>query len=67
MSMIFLDNLDIYSSPFYLAMAKSQYLMVIVRDGGLSTLCHSCEFTCQKRVLKTFSRHDYLHSKDEAL
>ena len=24
------------------------------RDGGLSTLCHSCGFACQQRVLKNF-------------
>ena len=30
----------------------------------LSTLCHSCRFACQQRVLKTFPGHGYLHSKD---
>ena len=30
-------------------------LRLILRDGGLSTLCHTCEFACQQRVLKTFS------------
>ena len=34
--------------------AQFQYLMMIGRDGGLSTLCHSCRFDCQQRVLKTF-------------
>ena len=29
-------------------------LGLIGRDGGLSALCHSCEFACQQRVLKTF-------------
>ena len=29
-------------------------LGLIGRDGGLSTLCHSCGFACQQRVLKTF-------------
>ena len=29
-------------------------LGLIRRDGGLSTLCHSCEFACQQRVLKRF-------------
>ena len=36
-----------------------------VRDGGLNTLCRSCGFACQQRVLKTFPRVGYLHSKDE--
>ena len=35
-------------NPFDLSLA------LIGRDGGLSTLCHSCGFTCQQRVLKTF-------------
>ena len=29
-------------------------LGLIRKDGGLSTLCHSCGFALQKRVLKTF-------------
>ena len=37
-------------------------LELIGKDGGLSTLCHSCWFACQKRVLKTFSKN--LHSED---
>ena len=39
-------------------------LELIVRDGGLITLCHSCEFACQQRVLKTFPGPGYLHSED---
>ena len=39
-------------------------LGLIGRDGGLSTLCLSCEFTCQRRVLKTFSDPGYLRSED---
>ena len=39
-------------------------LKLIGRDGGLSTLCHSCGFACQQRVLKTFPGPGYLHSKD---
>ena len=34
------------------------------RDGGLSTLCHSCGFACQQRVLKTFPGPGYLRSED---
>ena len=29
-------------------------LGLIGRDGGLSTLCHSCRFACQQRMLKHF-------------
>ena len=50
----------IYSSPFQLATTQSLCLMVIGRDGGLSTLCHSCGFACQDRVLKTFPGPGYL-------
>ena len=39
-------------------------LGLIERDGGLSTLCHSCRFACQQRVLKTFPGPGYLHSED---
>ena len=39
-------------------------LGLIGRDGGLSTLCHSCGFACQQRVLKTFPSPGYLHSED---
>ena len=60
----FLVNLHIYGSSFYLATTQCQYLMVIGRDGGLSTLCHSCEFACQQRVLKTFPGPGYPCSKD---
>ena len=60
----FLVNLHIYGSPFYLATTQSQYLMAIGKDGGLSTLCHSCGFACQQRVLKTFPGPGYLCSKD---
>ena len=34
----------------------------IGRDGGLSTLCHSCRFACQQRMLKMFSGHGCLCS-----
>ena len=42
-------------------------LGLIGRDGGLSTLCHGCEFACQQRVLKTFPGPGYLHSEDEVV
>ena len=61
--MAFLDKFAC-DSPFYLATTQSQYLMVIGRDGGLSTLCHSCGFACQQRVLKTFPGPGYPYSKD---
>ena len=39
-------------------------LGLIGRDDGLSTLCHSCGFACQQRVLKTFPGPGYILSKD---
>ena len=47
----FLVNLDvdITSSLFYLPIAQFWHLIVIGRDSGLSTLCHSSGFTCQQR------------------
>ena len=38
--------------------------MLIGRDGGLSTPCHSCGFACQHRVQKTFLGPGYLCSDD---
>ena len=35
---------------------------LIERDGGLSTLCHSCRFACQQRVLETFPCPLYFQS-----
>ena len=39
-------------------------LGLIGRDGGLSTLYHSCGFACQQRVLKTFPDSGYLRSEN---
>ena len=36
---------------------------LIVRDGALSTLCHSCGFACQQTVLNTFRGPDCLNSE----
>ena len=55
-----LVNSYIYGSPFHLATAQSLW----GRDCGSSTLCHSCGFACQKRVLKTFPGPGYLRSED---
>ena len=42
-------------------------LGLIGRDGGLSTLCHSCGLDFQQRVLKTFPGPRYLHSLDRVV
>ena len=42
-------------------------LGLIERDGGLSTLCQSCEFPCQQWVLKTFPDPCYLLFKDKVI
>ena len=44
-----------------------KHLVLIGRDGGLSTLCHSYEFAFQQRVLKTFPCTGYLRSEDEVV
>ena len=42
-------------------------LGLIGRDGGLSTLCHSCRFAYQQRVLKMFPGPGYLRSEDRVV
>ena len=54
--------LYIYTSSCYGSIPL--VLGLIGRDSVLSTLCHSCGFTCQQRVLKKFSGPGYLHSED---
>ena len=61
----YLVNLHIGSSPFHLATAQSQCLMVTERDGGLSSLYYSWGFACQQRVLKTLFGGGYLRFEDE--
>ena len=39
-------------------------LGLIVRDGGLSTLCHICGFAWEQRVLKMFHGPGYLRYED---
>ena len=39
-------------------------LVLIERDGGLNTLCHSCGFDYFQGLLKTFSGSDYFHFDD---
>ena len=51
-------------------MGQSSILLtlgLIRRDGGLSTLCYSCEFACQQRVLKTFPDPGCLRSENEVV
>ena len=38
--------------------------MMIGKDGGLNTLCHSLRVSCQQRVLKTFRGSVYLQFED---
>ena len=42
-------------------------LVLIGKDGGLSTQCHSCRFDYQQRVLKPFPGPGYLCSEDGAV
>ena len=59
-----LGFLGFHGSPFYLAKAKSQCLMTIGRYSSLSTLCHSCGFARQLRLLKAFHGLEYHRSED---
>ena len=49
---------------YYIILLQLNPCDLIERDGGLSTLCHSCGFACQQRVLKTFPGPGYLCSED---
>ena len=60
-------NLYIWLAFSSLYDSISLALWLIWRDGGLGTLCPSCWFTCQKRVLKTFPSPGYLHFKDRVV
>ena len=58
-----LINFYICGPPFHVPTAPLT-LGLIGKDGGLSTLCHSCRFACQRKVLKTFPSPGYLLSGD---
>lgn len=64
MTMIFLVNLHMFSSPIYTTTARSHYLMTIARNGSLITLCLSCGFAGQWRILKIFPGPGCLHSEN---
>ena len=48
-------------NPFHLS------LRLMRRDGGLSTLCQSCEVPCRQRLLKTYAGLDYLLYQDRVV
>ena len=60
----FLANLYIWLTISSCSGSIPLTLVLIGRDGGLSTLCHSCGFACQQRMLKTFPGPAYLRSED---
>ena len=41
-------------------------MLIGTDDGRLSTLCHSCGFCCQERMLKTFPSPGFLCFEDGA-
>ena len=49
---------------FILLWLSPYTLGLIVRDGGLSTLCHSCGFAWEQRMLKMFHGPGYLCYED---
>ena len=58
----FLANLHLYGWRFYLPRVEFQWLVTIGMETGLSTPCHSCRFTSQKRVLKVLPGLRYIPS-----
>ena len=60
----FISNLEFFKVWRQTDFRRVDAICLIGRDGGLSTLCHSCGFACQQRVLKTFPGPGYLHSED---
>ena len=57
-------NIYMYIQYIFIYIYILLTLGLIERDGGLTTLCHSCWFACHQRVLNTFPGPGYLHSKD---
>ena len=60
----------VYMAHHFILVRFSRFdisLVLIGKDGGLSTLSHSVRFPCHKKVLKTFSGSGYLYSKDEVV
>ena len=58
----------VYISHLFTLLQPNPFDLRVDREGcGLSTLCHSCRFACQKRVLKTFSAPGNLRSEDEVV
>ena len=56
-------ELCIYGSQHFILLWLNPFSLGLIRmDGGLSTLCHSCGFACQQRVLKTYRGPGYLHT-----
>ena len=59
-----LVNLYIWLTISFCCSSTPLVLGLIFRDGGLSTLCQSCESARQQKVLKTFPDTGYLLSED---
>ena len=57
-------NLYVWLSISYSFGSIPLALGLIVRDGGLSTLCHSCGFAWLQKLLKMFSGPGYLYFED---
>ena len=53
-----------YHHNGFVATHALEQMMYGYTYGGLSTVCHSCRFACQQRVLKTFPGPGYLRSEN---
>ena len=68
-------SLDMESTGKFVYMTHHSILLLLnpfsirfeKENGGLSTLCQSCRFSCHQTVMKTFTRLDYLCSEDRVV
>ena len=53
-------HIYIYMAHYFALLRLNPCALWQLRESGLSSLCHSCEFACQQRMLKTFHAPGYL-------
>ena len=55
-------HIYIYMAHYFALLRLNLCALWQLRESGLSSLCHSCEFACQQRILKTFLDLRHLRS-----
>ena len=65
--MAFTEKFKYIVHHFILLELNSFDIMLTGKRGDLNTLCHSCRFDYQHRVLKTFPGPSYLCSEDKVV